>query len=105
MPRLARVWIPIRDQPDPSPVAVEAPAGSSTGGGATSPSLPVDLNSATVEQLDTLPGVGPATAAAIVAHRAAHGRFATVDELGDVGATLANEIGNRVREFKERLGL
>jgi competence protein ComEA len=44
----------------------------------------VDLNTATVEQLDDLPGVGPVTAAAIVAWRDANGRFASVDQLGDV---------------------
>ena len=51
------------------------------------PSAPgglVDLNTATVEQLDTLPGVGPVTAAAIVAWRDANGRFTSVDQLGDV---------------------
>jgi competence protein ComEA len=44
----------------------------------------VDLNTATVEQLDTLPGVGPVTAAAIVAWRDANGRFTSVDQLADV---------------------
>ncbi len=44
----------------------------------------VDLNTATVEQLDTLPGVGPVTAAAIIAWRDANGRFSSVDQLGDV---------------------
>jgi competence protein ComEA len=48
------------------------------------PAGPVNLNSATAEQLDTLPGVGPATAAAIVTHRQQHGPFLTVDQLGDV---------------------
>jgi competence protein ComEA len=45
---------------------------------------PINLNTATVEQLDTLPGVGPVRAAAIVAWRNANGRFTSVDQLGEV---------------------
>jgi competence protein ComEA len=45
---------------------------------------PVNVNSATAEQLDVLPGVGPATAAAIVAHRQQHGPFQSIEQLGDV---------------------
>jgi competence protein ComEA len=48
------------------------------------PSGPVDLNAATQEGLDALPGVGPVLAGRIVAWRAAHGRFNSVDELGEV---------------------
>ncbi len=44
----------------------------------------VNLNTATEQQLDALPGVGPVTAAAIVSWRGAHGRFTSVDQLGDV---------------------
>lgn len=59
---------------------------SSTPGaaGAAAPAGPIDLNTATAEQLDSLPGVGPATAASILAHRDEHGRFLGVDELQDV---------------------
>jgi len=51
--------------------------------GAAAPGAPLDLNTATVEQLDTLPGVGEVTAGRIVAYRSAH-PFATVDELLEV---------------------
>jgi competence protein ComEA len=56
----------------------------STDGKGSAPSGLVDLNAATVEELDTLPGIGPVTAAAIVAWRDANGRFTSVDQLGDV---------------------
>lgn len=46
-----------------------------------SPTAPLDLNTASVEQLDALPGVGPATAQKIVDYRQAHGPFRSVDEL------------------------
>ncbi len=48
------------------------------------PPAPVNLNSATAEQLDTLDGVGPATAAKILAWRTQHGGFRSVDDLGQV---------------------
>jgi len=53
-------------------------------GGAASPTTPLDLNTATAEQLDSLPGIGPATAQKIVDFRQAHGPFHSVDELDAV---------------------
>lgn len=61
-----------------------AGAGSPSSGGEAVSGEKLDLNSATAEQLETLPGVGPATATAIIEHREAHGEFGSVDELLDV---------------------
>jgi competence protein ComEA len=52
--------------------------------GAPSPAGPVHLNSATLEQLDGLPGVGPVTAQKILEYRREHGAFGSVDELDAV---------------------
>lgn len=63
-----------------------APGGVSPGadGGAGGPPGPVNLNTATVEQLDALAGVGPVTARRIVEWREAHGGFSSVDQLQEV---------------------
>ncbi|MFF4499809.1 helix-hairpin-helix domain-containing protein [Streptomyces sp. NPDC001401] len=67
--------------------AAAGPAGSAPG---AAPAAPVPLNTATVDQLDTLPGVGPVLAQHIVDYRTQHGGFRSVDELREV-----NGIGDR----------
>lgn len=61
-----------------SPAAAGA-AGAAEG--AAAPQGPVHLNTATAEDLDALPGVGPVTAEKILAYRQEHGAFSSVDEL------------------------
>jgi competence protein ComEA len=61
-----------------------APGAPSDGAAAPGSAGPIDLNTATPAELDTLPGVGPVLAQRILDWRTEHGRFESVDQLGDV---------------------
>jgi len=89
---------------DASPPAVTATAqsapaargGSSPGSGGE---RRLNVNRATAGELQTLPGIGPAIAARIVAHRAANGPFRAVEELEEVpgiGRATATRLRGRV---------
>jgi competence protein ComEA len=71
-----QVVVPARSRRRPATVGATAVPGAGTG--------PVSVNGATAADLDRLPGVGPATAARIIAWREAHGPFRAVDDLLDV---------------------
>nr|WP_288870906.1 ComEA family DNA-binding protein [uncultured Corynebacterium sp.] len=75
--------IHVRSQHAP-PVAADSGGGAGAGGASASAGGVVSINSASVQELTTITGVGPSTAAAIVAHREANGPFASVDALTDV---------------------
>ena len=66
------------------PRTVPAVAGGEPAVGGAGQVGPVSLSAATLEQLDSLPGVGPVTAQKILDYRAAHGAFRSVDELDSV---------------------
>jgi competence protein ComEA len=79
-----RIYVPRKGEAPPV-VAGGSPAPTTASGKAPPVAgTPVDLNTATAEQLEALPGVGPATSRAILAYRASHGRFRSVTELLEV---------------------
>ncbi|MFC4906518.1 helix-hairpin-helix domain-containing protein [Actinomadura gamaensis] len=78
--------------PAPPPGQSPAPPSSTVPGAATPPGTPLDLNSATAEQLDQLPGVGPVLARRITDYRTQHGAFRTVDQLQDVPGIGARRL-------------
>jgi competence protein ComEA len=74
-----QVLVPRRGEAAPAGAGVASPGSASA-----SPAGPVRLSTATLEQLDALPGVGPVTAQRIVQYREANGPFRSVDELDAV---------------------
>jgi competence protein ComEA len=80
-------------------VAIRGAPVVSVGGGAQAaaagPTTPVSLSTATAEQLDTLPGVGPVTAQKIVSYRQEHGPFTAVaqlDAIPGIGPARLDEL-------------
>jgi competence protein ComEA len=77
-----QVVVPSRGRAGAAPATGAIAAGGAPGAASAGP--PISLNSATAEQLDTLDGVGPATAQKIIAWRTQHGGFRSIADLGQV---------------------
>jgi competence protein ComEA len=73
----AKVYVPVEGE-DVPPTQQPGPAGADGAG------LPIDVNAASAAELELLPGVGPATATAIVTERERNGPFLDVDDLDRV---------------------
>ncbi|MEA2149568.1 MAG: competence protein ComEA, partial [Solirubrobacteraceae bacterium] len=82
-----QILVPLR-----GPAAAPGPAGVAPAGTTAAPAPPVNLNTATLEQLDTLDGVGPGIAQRILDYRTQHGGFRRVEELGDVAGIGAKRL-------------
>jgi competence protein ComEA len=85
---------------DATPSPAVPPTAPSGPPGAPAPGAPLDLNSASVTQLDQLPGVGPVLAQRIVDYRTQHGSFRSTDELRQVsgiGDAKFADLKNLVR--------
>jgi competence protein ComEA len=79
-----QVLVPARAPAAPAAASPSGASGAATGGSGVRPQPKVSLGSATLEQLDELPGVGPITAQKIVDYRTEHGPFRSVDDLDEV---------------------
>jgi competence protein ComEA len=80
-----QIIVPTRAGASSAAAGVAATGAAPSGAGAAGANAPpVNLNTATLEQLGTLDGVGPATARKIMEYREAHGGFGSVDDLDGV---------------------
>jgi competence protein ComEA len=81
-----QIVVPRRGAAGAVGAAAAGGGGSSAAPGATgaAPAQPISLSTATVEQLDTLDGIGPTLAGRIVEYRDAHGGFRSIEELRQV---------------------
>ena len=93
-----RVYVPREGETTTTAVATVTGGTSASG---ASGSGPVSLNSATLEQLDSLPGIGPSTAQKIITYRETKGPFTSVDQLTEVPG-----IGpSKLEELRPLVGL
>lgn len=84
VPDGAQIIIGTRAEPRGELRTATAPGTQATGSSGEAASPTLDLNTATAQQLETLPGVGPVTAQAIIDWRSAHDRFTRIEELQEV---------------------
>ena len=95
-----RIWVPRQGEEEPSVVLPSGAFDPSTDGSGTGRDDLVDINRADTNKLESLPGIGPSLAAAIVEHRDREGPFRSVDDLLDVagiGPAKLDQLRPRAR--------
>ncbi|MGP4027735.1 helix-hairpin-helix domain-containing protein [Actinomadura sp. 3N407] len=81
-------------RPTPPPGAAPPPGAPPPPGASAAPGAPLNLNTATPDQLDDLPGVGPVLAGRIVDYRTQHGGFRSIEQLQDVSGIGARRYAD-----------
>lgn len=89
-----QIRVPAEGEEVPPPTASTAAGGGEPAG----TGAPISLSTATAAELEELPGIGPALAAAIIEHREQHGPFGSVEQLDDVPG-IGPSILSRVRDL------
>lgn len=92
-----RVWVPSQGEPEPVVVGLAGPVDSQAAGGL---GAPVNVNTGDAVVLQSLPGIGPSIAAAIIRHREEHGAFGRVEgllEVPGIGEAKLAQIAPLVR--------
>ena len=94
-----QVYVPRTGESDAPPPVIGGEPSPPSGGSA--PAGKVNINTATAEELDTLPGIGPAIAQRIIDYRTVNGPFKSIEEI-----TLVSGIGDATYEkFKDRIAV
>lgn len=91
---LARKLVDGEQIPVGVPRPTPAPGAPAPAGAPAAPGTPLNLNTATPDQLDDLPGVGPVLAKRIVDYRTQHGGFRSVEQLQDVSGIGARRFAD-----------
>jgi competence protein ComEA len=92
-----KIHVPRKGEVSPPTVASVAPSRtprSAPQAAAAATQFPINLNTATAEQLEAIPGIGPVLAQRIIEYRQTHGRFQSVDELLEVHGIGAKRLEN-----------